>query len=577
MKKLQLVAVCVLLLLVLVMVLVACRGGEETPAPPVAPTPTPQAADNQPAQQQEDPPEEPGGIMNPIGTLPIVNEPFTLSVMTTFRSGQDMETNLPALEFEARTGISVEWTQVPEADMTTRLTLALATGDYPEIIMRWGNIGDHAMIYYFAQMGIFRSISPYIDTYAPNLQRLFATHPYVHNDMIMPNGNIYGFPAVDDCFHCQSPYKLWIYTPWLDALGLDMPETTDDLLNVLRAFRDGDPNGDGVPVVPFLGAQQWANHVCTLLSAWITTRPGHRVQQVNGEAFPTMIQPEFRDGLRFLSQLHDEGLLSSESFVIDRAGAQPIANDPDRPMVGVFPANWMAAFISVDVTDQEGRWNGYRMIPPLRGPGGHQETPLVPLQGNHRAVITNMTSDETMPIAVRWLDNFLTYEFALLAVEGIEGITWRRAEPGEIGIHGGPGMWARIHGVEFDPNVNHFGQMVPNWRSHNFRLSEVANRDIIEQETLLYDVTHLQVPYRQALDNVMPILMFDEATSVELVDLRTNINTFVLESIARFTVGDICIENDWDWYVRELQVIGLDRYVEILNQGLAERRARLGS
>jgi peptidyl-prolyl cis-trans isomerase B (cyclophilin B) len=39
--------------------------------------------------------------------------------------------------------------------------------------------------------------------------------------------------------------KLWIYTPWLDALGLDMPGTTDELLYVLRAFRDRDPNGNG--------------------------------------------------------------------------------------------------------------------------------------------------------------------------------------------------------------------------------------------------------------------------------------------------------------------------------------------
>ena len=163
----------------------------------------------------------------------------------------------------------------------------------------------------------------------------------------------------------------------------------------------------------------------------------------------------------------------------------------------------------------------------------------------------------------------------MLAVEGIEGITWRYAEPGEVAIHDGEAMWARIHDPVYDPNIR-FGQMLPNLRTHNFRLREVANRDIFEIETLIYDMTHLQVPYRQSLDNVMPILMFDEIISVELVDLRTSINLFVTESIARFTVGDLCIENDWDWYLRELEVIGLARYLQILDQGLAERQERLG-
>ena len=567
MKKVKFASLFVLL--VVLVVFTACgQPADEAPAP----APAQEAA--QQVTQQDAFAAGDGGIMNPIGTLPIVNQPVTLTVMTTYRSGQDMDTNLSTFAFEELTGVAIEWVQVPEADMATRLTLALATGDYPDIIMRWGAVGDHAMIYHFAQMGIFRSITPYLD-YAPNLHRLFEAHPYIHDDMIMPDGNIYGFPLIDDCFHCQSPQKLWIYTPWLDALGLDMPETTDDLLYVLRAFRDRDPNGDGVPVIPLLGSTGGGNSPEALITSWITNDGVNRIQQRNGNAFPIFNTNEFRDALRFLNLLHDEGLLSAESFVIDRAGAQQIANDPDRPMVGVSPALVPSFFIGMDINDQEGRWNGFRMIPPLRGPGGHQEAMLAPMQGNHRAVITNRISDDLMPVAVRWLDNLLTYESALLGVEGPEGVTWRYAEPGETAIHGGQAKWARVNMPDWDPNVR-WGQNFPSWRSNDFRLSEAADRSIVETETLLYDMTLIQVPFRQALDNVMPIVMFDEVTSVELVDLRTSINTFVTESIARFTVGDICVENDWDWYMRELEVIGLDRYIEILNQGLAERRERLG-
>ena len=36
-----------------------------------------------------------------------------------------------------------------------------------------------------------------------------------------------------------------IYQPWLDALNLEMPETTEELYNVLVAFKTQDPNGNG--------------------------------------------------------------------------------------------------------------------------------------------------------------------------------------------------------------------------------------------------------------------------------------------------------------------------------------------
>ena len=38
----------------------------------------------------------------------------------------------------------------------------------------------------------------------------------------------------------------FINQTWLDRLGLDIPTTIQELTEVLRAFRDGDPNGNGL-------------------------------------------------------------------------------------------------------------------------------------------------------------------------------------------------------------------------------------------------------------------------------------------------------------------------------------------
>ena len=49
--------------------------------------------------------------------------------------------------------------------------------------------------------------------------------------------------------------KLWINTTGLNTLGLAMPETTDDLEAVLLAFKEQDPNGNGLAdEIPLTGA-----------------------------------------------------------------------------------------------------------------------------------------------------------------------------------------------------------------------------------------------------------------------------------------------------------------------------------
>ena len=60
--------------------------------------------------------------------------------------------------------------------------------------------------------------------------------------------------------HGAVSYKAWINVGWLDALGLEMPETTEDFKNVLTAFKNDDPNGNGeADEVPFSGAiNTWA-------------------------------------------------------------------------------------------------------------------------------------------------------------------------------------------------------------------------------------------------------------------------------------------------------------------------------
>ena len=53
-------------------------------------------------------------------------------------------------------------------------------------------------------------------------------------------------------------YKIWINQTWLDNLGLDVPTTTEELYTVLKAFKENDPNGNGIQdEYPLVGGTGW--------------------------------------------------------------------------------------------------------------------------------------------------------------------------------------------------------------------------------------------------------------------------------------------------------------------------------
>ena len=58
------------------------------------------------------------------------------------------------------------------------------------------------------------------------------------------NDVLYGIPS-GNAERIPSQF-LWIRKDWLDKLGLDVPKTLDDVVEVARAFKNDDPDGNGV-------------------------------------------------------------------------------------------------------------------------------------------------------------------------------------------------------------------------------------------------------------------------------------------------------------------------------------------
>lgn len=119
----------------------------------------------------------------------------------------------------------------------------LASGDLPEIIIGCNIRLDQLQI--LANQGLLLPLDDYIEKYGVDSDQVYTAYPQIKDLITMLDGKIYGLPHVNDCYHCSMAQKMWVYQPWLDKLGLEVPTTTEEFYQMLKAFKEQDPNGNG--------------------------------------------------------------------------------------------------------------------------------------------------------------------------------------------------------------------------------------------------------------------------------------------------------------------------------------------
>ena len=184
--------------------------------------------------------------------LPLVKdgEEATLTIgLLQNTSVSDYETNAFTLWVEEQTGINLEFSYFNSAiaDAATQLSLMISSGEkLPDIL--WGFRGlDAAAINEYGRDGYFLDLTDYYANHAYYINEALDQLPeteqtrYFESKKDPVSGGYYGVPlylapASDDYQSLQSINK-----DWLDAVGMEVPTTVDELYDVLVAFRDKDP------------------------------------------------------------------------------------------------------------------------------------------------------------------------------------------------------------------------------------------------------------------------------------------------------------------------------------------------
>lgn len=552
------------LLLVVAMLLTACAGISMAEEPAMSDVPG----------------------MTAAGVLPIVTEPVTLTI-ALIKQGNvvDYDTNTFTKWVEEKTGIDLEFVYLPSEETETKIEMMMGADEkLPDIICA----GLGTSIDYYGMSGKLANIADYFDDYGyfyyDFLQKYTTQDDIDQMDKYMyaVDGNVYGWPELTTQWRgvvCENGY--YINKTWLDNLGLDVPTTTDELYDVLVAFRDQDPNGNGIadeiPCVGFQSYERRGDMVGYLLNAF-TYYPYSWVKDCryvieNGEVTSACLKEEYREGLRFCKKLVDEGLLSPLSFTQKDTELQAMIQLPadEVSIVGMFATHFSSGGVGMGGASAEyPHALEYIALAPVTGPEG--VCYWARWNNNYSSQTAISATCEHPEVAFRLLDFLSSAEAYLNGRYGQEGDAWSWAEEGALDD---TNRQAAFHDLKTERGETTYWAadkqneiwrcVIPLDEPTLFRNVAATNPDPYKQYVtdtfneacLQRDGLEPEETYKTYRYNAEEQAIVDQFQA-ELYNKQNDWRTW-------FVTGEKDLDADWDAFIQEQYDLGLQQLLDVCN------------
>ena len=477
--------------------------------------------------------------------LPVLKEQetYTIAISMDPNSKNTMNEKAAVQDAEKKTNIHIEWQEIPNSGWDEKVNIMIASGDLPDAF------AGHVDI--MKNKEAFAALNDSIENYAPNIKEMFQAMPVVQKAVTAPDGNIYTLPT-NTADKSSTVYDaLWINTKWLEQVGMSLPTTTDEYLNVLKAFKSQDLNGNGKADEIPLGALQGnvGSSLDPLLGPFGVTDTTDYVymQGDNTVVFPAKLDAYY-DGLQWLHELYSEGLVDPECFTMTPQAYTAKAQNPDLLYGSIM--SWLPDGMDPRYGDD------YVCLPPLKGPSGQTglwtSTNKAYGEMSGFSITVNCANPEVL---VRYYDNNISdLDTAMLWYEGPEGSgQWKRADGGK---------WEET--TEFIPegtSPSEFERTVAVGPSAPAYLW-TKYTDLRVFEPRIQKKIQANDTYMQTAVQMMPVGLDDPQRVEERGILFTDIDNYMKKFKANAIVEGIT-KDQWADHLKSLDQLKVDQYVQL--------------
>ena len=425
--------------------------------------------------------------------------------------------------------------------------------------------------------GTFIDLTPYVTDpeVMPNLAAILEKYPNIKAAITQENGAIYGLPAAemmgtaaigadkDLSIHSIQQFSM-INKKWLDDLGLDVPETVEELKTALQAFKDNDmaakiygaAPGSTIPMSFGFDQWCWGQNIFYApfgVTNWSDVCMDLRLTKDKEVVFDC-VSDGYRNAITYYHDWYANGLIDLEVF--SQSDTQYIAKC-NQGYVGV--ATWW------EINELMGDYAAdYVYLPPLKGPDG---TCTVTIKSAGSAVNSgqlSITSACKSPVnLLKFYDQWYTGENVMQLQYGPIGVYFNEEKDSQ-------GMYVSITDEEAREK---FGKSAGELKS----ASEVAGPKLILSEYYT-NVFHMEDRAVQRLEDLQnfwfkyvddftfyPVDCVFTQTELEDIDLyRADFESHVSEQEALWFRDGGPSDAEWEAYKQDLiDTYGMNKMLEI--------------
>lgn len=386
--------------LLVLLVLAACGGdSEETEA-------NDSSSDNQSANNDAEEEASEGG------------ETTSVRIMSHFFSAtppsKDNEVE-KKIEEATNTDLEIDW--VSANNYPDRFNVVLASGDLPDLML----VPDPFAPTFrqAAQQGAFWDVSPYIDDY-PNISEKIDDMAW---ELTSIDGQNFAIPRPRPS---EGETFFIVRNDWLENVGMEAPTTSEELYEVMKAFTEQDPDGNGeddtIGFTGYINDEDMGSFGA--FEGMFTGVNGEWGLQ-GDELVHRIFYPETRDALEFLSNAYEEGLISADFASMQVSQAKDVFKAEDA---GIMSDKSGALQEFYDQISQNNPDFGFEDMLPLtsvndynpKGPG---------FAGAN--VIPKSVPEDKMKKILGMIDRWMEDDVFVMHQQGVEGVH-HTVENGEV-------------------------------------------------------------------------------------------------------------------------------------------------
>lgn len=421
--------------------------------------------------------------------------------------------------------------------------LMITSGDLADIV---GGVKDDFNRY--GREGAFLPLDELIAEHAPHIQAYFDANPAYRNAAAGADGKLYYIPYIQDGTLSEGWF---IRQDWLEKLGLETPETPEEVYTVLKAFREQDPNGNGQKdEVPYFARNQ--GNMLRLMNLWDARVSGSATYGdfavYDGELRHPWAEETYKTAMTNLARWYEEGLIDPEIFTRGpRAREFLLGNNLGGMTHDWFPST---STYNVSLADTIDGFSFRPMLPPKTISGDRFEDArrqLVTAEGWGISV-----ANEHPVETIKYFDFWFTELGRQIANFGIEGETYTM-------VDGKPTFTQAVLTDSQPVNAQlwEIGAQVPRGYVMDYDYELQWSNEIAMEGMALYDECNCLKP------DFMGVALTDEEKAV-YDRYWPSILTYMQEMQQTWLLGSRDVESSWDEYKSRLSQMGYDEVLAVM-------------